>query len=137
MTRQRTFRVAASGLALVASLLAVASPAARAQDEPRVIVITAKRFEFSPNQITLAKGETVKLQIKSEDVTHGLFVRPLGIDTEIVPGRVTELTVTPETAGTYRAICDHFCGAGHGGMKMTIVVEEDGGAGINLPGAES
>jgi cytochrome c oxidase subunit II len=53
-----------------------------------------------------------------------LFVRPLGIDTEIVPGRVTELTVTPETAGTYRAICDHFCGAGHGGMKMTIVVRE-------------
>jgi cytochrome c oxidase subunit 2 len=124
VTRQSTFRVAAAGLALVASLLAVASPPARAQDEPRVIVITAKRFEFSPNQITLAKGETVKLQIQSEDVTHGLFVRPLGIDTEIVPGRVTELTVTPETAGTYRAICDHFCGAGHGGMKMTIVVEE-------------
>ena len=124
MTRQSTFRVAAAVLALVASLLAVASRPARAQDEPRVIVITAKRFEFSPNQITLAKGETVKLQIKSEDVTHGLFVRPLGIDTEIVPGRVTELTVTPETAGTYRAICDHFCGAGHGGMKMTIVVAE-------------
>ena len=124
MTRQSTIRVAAAGLALVAGLLAVASPPARAQDEPRVIVITAKRFEFSPNQITLAKGETVKLQIKSEDVTHGLFVRPLGIDTDIVPGRVTELTVTPDTAGTYRAICDHFCGAGHGGMKMTIVVRE-------------
>jgi len=124
VTRQSTFRMAAAGLAFVASLLALASPPARAQDEPRVIVITAKRFEFSPSQITLAKGETVKLQIRSEDVTHGLFVRPLGIDTEIVPGRITELTVTPETAGTYRAICDHFCGAGHGGMKMTIVVRE-------------
>ena len=124
MTRQWTLRVAVSGLALVAGLLAVTSPPARAQSEPRVIMITAKRFEFSPNLITLARGETVKLQIKSEDVTHGLFLRPLGIDTEIVPGRVTELTVTPETAGTYRAICDHFCGAGHGGMKMTIVVEE-------------
>jgi len=124
MTRQWTLRIAGSGLAFVAGLLAVASPSARAQDEPRVIVITAKRFEFSPNLITLARGETVKLQIKSEDVTHGLFVRPLGIDTEIVPGRVTELTVTPATAGTYRAICDHFCGAGHGGMKMTIIVRE-------------
>ena len=124
MTRQRALGVASTGLALVVSLLAVASPPARAQDEPRVVAITAKRFEFSPNQITLAKGETVKLRIKSEDVTHGLFVRPLGIDAEIVPGQVTELTVTPQTAGTYRAICDHFCGAGHGGMKMTIVVEE-------------
>ena len=124
MTRQSTLRVAVSGLALVAGLLTVTSPPAHAQDEPRVIVITAKRFEFSPNLITLVRGETVKLQIKSEDVTHGLFLRPLGIDAEIVPGRVTELTVTPETAGTYRAICDHFCGAGHGGMKMTIVVGE-------------
>src|ERR1700741_1343645 len=124
MTRQSTLRVAGSGLAFVAGLLAVASPQARAQDEPPPIMITAKRFEFSPNLITLARGETVKLQIKSEDVTHGLFVRPLGIDTEIVPGRVTELTVTPATAGTYRAICDHFCGAGHGGMKMTIIVGE-------------
>jgi cytochrome c oxidase subunit II len=124
MTRQRALGVVSTGLAFVASLLAMASSPARAQDEPRVIAITARRFEFSPNQITLAKGETVKLRIKSEDVTHGLFVRPLGIDTEIVPGQVTELTVTPQAAGTYRAICDHFCGAGHGGMKMTIVVEE-------------
>ena len=124
MTCQWTLRVAGSGLALVAGLLAVASPTARAQGEPRVIMITARRFEFSPNLVTLARGETVKLQIKSEDVTHGLFLRPLGIDAEIVPGRVTELTVRPETTGTYRAICDHFCGAGHGGMKMTIIVGE-------------
>ena len=90
-TRQGTLRVAESGLAVVAGLLTVTSPPARAQDEPRVIVITARRFEFSPNLITLARGETVKLQIKGEDVTHGLFLRPLGIDAEIVPGRVTEL----------------------------------------------
>ena len=124
MTRQRALGVVSTGLAFIASLLAVASSPARAQDEPRVVAITARRFEFSPNQITLAKGETVKLRIRSEDVTHGLFLRPLGIDTEIVPGQVTELTVTPQAAGTYRAICDHFCGAGHGGMKMTIIVGE-------------
>jgi heme/copper-type cytochrome/quinol oxidase subunit 2 len=31
--------------------------------------------------------------------------------------------VTPKTPGRYTTICDHFCGAGHGNMKMTIVVE--------------
>ena len=129
MTRQRALGVVSTGLAFIASLVAVASSPARAQDAPRVVAITARRFEFSPNQITLAKGETVKLRIRSEDVTHGLFLRPLGIDTEIVPGQVTELTVTPGAAGTYRAICDHFCGAGHGGMKMTIVVEEPAASG--------
>jgi cytochrome c oxidase subunit 2 len=124
MKRRGIFRVTWTALALMSGLAAIGSTRAGAQDEPRVIGITAKRFEFVPSQITIAKGETVKLQIHSEDVTHGLFVRPLGVDVDIAPGRVTEVTVKPDKAGTYRAICDHFCGAGHGGMKMTIVVEE-------------
>jgi cytochrome c oxidase subunit 2 len=129
LTRNGILRVAGSGLAVVASLLAVASPRARAEEGGRVIVITAKRFEFSPSEITLKKGETVTLQLKSEDVTHGFFVRPLGIDTDIAPGETRQLTLTPQAAGRYRVICDHFCGAGHGGMKMTIVVEDGPAAG--------
>jgi heme/copper-type cytochrome/quinol oxidase subunit 2 len=34
------------------------------------------------------------------------------------------MTVTPATAGRFKAICDHYCGLGHAGMKMTVVVEE-------------
>jgi cytochrome c oxidase subunit II len=91
--------------------------------EPRVIEITAKRFAFSPDQITLKKGEPVTLRLHSEDVTHGFFMRKLKIDTEVAPGKTTDVTITPEVAGTYTTICDHFCGANHGNMKMTIVVE--------------
>ena len=130
MTRNGIFHVAGGALAVVAGLLATSSPRARAEEGPRVIVITAKRFGFTPNEITLKKGETVKLQLKSEDVTHGFFLRPLGIDTDIPAGQTAEVTVTPKEVGHYRAICDHFCGAGHGGMKMTInVVEATGSAG--------
>ncbi|HEY6146268.1 MAG TPA: cupredoxin domain-containing protein [Thermoanaerobaculia bacterium] len=109
---------------LLASFVAVAA-AAGAQDpaEPRAIAITAKRFEFVPSTITLKKGETVKLVVKSEDVTHGLFLRPLKIDTDLTPGETQQFTVTPQAAGTFTAICHHFCGAGHGGMKLTVVVE--------------
>lgn len=124
MTGNGIFHVAGGALAVVAGLLATSSPRARAEEGPRVIVITAKRFAFSPNEITLKKGETVKLQLKSEDVTHGFFLRPLGIDKDVPAGETAEVTVTPQEVGRYRAICDHFCGAGHGAMKMTIVVEE-------------
>jgi heme/copper-type cytochrome/quinol oxidase subunit 2 len=41
----------------------------------------------------------------------------------VVPGKTGEFTVTPKTAGTFKAICDHYCGLGHGFMKMTVVVE--------------
>ena len=95
----------------------------RAQ-EPRVVEITAKRFAFSPSEITLKKGETVKLKIVSEDVTHGLYLKPLKIDADIQPGKTTEVMVTPQSAGKFTAICDHFCGVNHGNMKMTVVVEE-------------
>ena len=105
--------------------LAVAGPAGRqprAGGETHVVSITARRFEFSPSRITLAKGEPVTLRFVSEDVTHGFFQRSLGLDLEIDPGKPTDVTLTPATAGSYVAICDFFCGTGHGNMKMTILV---------------
>ena len=39
-------------------------------------------------------------------------------------GTYGPVSFSPDTAGTYTAVCDHFCGSGHGGMKMKIVVEE-------------
>jgi len=90
---------------------------------PRVVEITAKRFGFTPDQITLKKGETVTLRLKSEDVTHGFFLRALKIDEIVEPGTPTDITITPQTAGTFTPICDHFCGANHGNMNMKIVVE--------------
>ncbi len=101
----------------------VVSASGGGDSDVRTISITAKRFEFVPSSITLKKGETVKLRITSEDVTHGLFLRTLKIDTDLVPGETENLTVTPQAAGTFTAICHHFCGASHGNMKLTVVVE--------------
>jgi cytochrome c oxidase subunit 2 len=86
------------------------------------VEITARRFEFSPSEVVLRKDEAVTLRLRSLDVTHGFFQRGLGIDLEIEPGRVTEVTITPRSAGRYLTICDHFCGSGHGNMKMVFVV---------------
>jgi cytochrome c oxidase subunit 2 len=113
----------ALALTLVLALVLALPTLLGAEEPPRTVDITAKRFEFVPSTLTLKKGETVKLRITSEDVTHGLFLRPLKIDTDIVPGETRELVVTPQAAGTFTAICHHFCGAGHGGMKLTVIVE--------------
>jgi len=123
MPRVTSVRVFAALAILTAAAIVLPGGRLRAEPEARLIPITARRFEFNPREITLKRGETVKLQLRSEDVQHGFFVRPLGIDEDIVPGRMTEVVVTPQAAGRYTTICDHFCGAGHGNMKMTIVVE--------------
>ena len=111
-----------SRMALVVLALGAMARSAGAE-EPRVINLTAKRFEFSPGEVRLKKGEPVTLRIASADVTHGLYMKALGIDAEIQPGKTTEVSFTPRVAGRFTAICDHFCGAGHGNMHMTFVVE--------------
>lgn len=110
---------------VLAFLLALSTmTTAHGDNTGKTIDITAKRFEFSPNKVTLKKGETVTLRLNAEDVVHGLFVRPLKIDTDIPPGKTTEITITPQEIGTFTAICHHFCGSGHGNMKMTFEVVE-------------
>lgn len=102
-----------------------AAPAhARPAGEPRVVQIVAHKFAFEPNQITLKKGEPVTIQLTSKDVKHGFYIRGLKVDEEIDPGKVTEVTITPDKSGEFPTICDHLCGLGHKHMKMTVVVEE-------------
>jgi cytochrome c oxidase subunit 2 len=121
MTRsQAAVAFGATALLLAAPLL----PALRARaDAPRVVEVTAKRFQFTPAEVKVKRGERVLLRLHSADVTHGFFQRALGIDATIEPGKATEVTVTPRDRGRYTVICDHFCGAGHGNMKLEIVVE--------------
>jgi cytochrome c oxidase subunit II len=95
-----------------------------ADQAPQTISITAQRFYFSPNEITVKKGEPVKLVIQSKDVTHGLKIESLGVRTEVKKGQISEVTFTPESAGAFEGKCAHFCGSGHGSMKFTVHVTE-------------
>jgi cytochrome c oxidase subunit II len=97
---------------------------ANAAQEPRVIEIRARKFEFLPNEITLKKGEPVLLRLTSEDRKHGFLLKPFKIDNDITPGKTTDIAVTPDAAGDYTVICDHYCGTGHGNMKMKLTVVE-------------
>ena len=119
----KPFITAVLAMSCFSGLVALTGSSGVHADNLPVIEITAKRFAFSPDKITLKKGQTVKLRLHSEDVTHGFFLRPLKLDEEIPAGESIDVTVTPQEAGTFTTICDHFCGANHGNMNMTIVVE--------------
>ena len=90
---------------------------------PRVVEIRAKKFEFTPNTITLQKDQPVTIHLVATDRAHGLLINALDIDLDASPDHPAEATVTPHTAGRFDAICDHYCGMGHGNMKMTVIVE--------------
>ena len=112
-------------LGLMAGLTCAAVAPARADSGPRVVTITASKFHFSPDHITLIKGQPVTLAVTSTDRTHGFMLRAFRIDAAVEPGATTTITVTPRIVGMFKAICDHYCGFGHGDMKMTVEVREN------------
>jgi cytochrome c oxidase subunit II len=97
---------------------------AHAQATPRRIEVTAKRFEFTPGEITVKKGEPVVLVLKSVDVNHGIRIKELHVDAKVGKGQTTEVAFTADKTGTFVGHCSVFCGTGHGTMKLTIHVTE-------------
>jgi cytochrome c oxidase subunit 2 len=95
-----------------------------AQGADQIIRITAKKFVYTPQEITLKKGRPVALEFTSEDVMHGFNCTDLGIRSDILPGKITTLRFVPEKAGTFPFHCDNFCGSGHETMTGTIIVKD-------------
>jgi cytochrome c oxidase subunit 2 len=101
----------------------------------RIINVVARAPEqggFSPNRIVLQAGETVKLRISSPDVLHGLAIPGLGVNVdEILPGKVVEVTLTPQHPGRYAFACIRWCSVDH--WRMRGVIEVEGSAVDALP----
>jgi cytochrome c oxidase subunit II len=95
------------------------SPAAE-----QVIHLTAKKFEYSPNQITVKKGQPVLIEIVSLDRKHGFTIPDLKVRSDVKPAAENVVRFTPDRAGTFNFHCDLFCGSGHEGMAGTLVVVE-------------
>ena len=90
----------------------------------KVIKLTAKKFEYSPAEITVKKGEPVVIEVSSQDVKHGFTLPDFGIRTDIKPGSVNRISFTPDKAGRFAFACDVFCGVGHEDMSGTLIVAE-------------
>jgi len=111
---------------LLALALLASTSFARHDDatSPKMIELKAKRFAFTPGEITLKKGEPVVLRLSTEDVTHGLYLKQLGINAAIEPGKASDVAITPQQTGNFVAKCNHFCGSGHSNMHLVINVVE-------------
>ena len=95
-----------------------------AQEAPKKIDVTAKRFEYQPSEITLKKGQPVVIVFKSMDVAHGIHFKELNLQAKIPKGGTAQLAFTPMQTGDFVGHCSTFCGSGHGGMAMTLHVVE-------------
>ena len=107
-------------------LLVVSAPGAapRQGPSPRVVEVTAERFEFWPSEIVVSEGEEVELRIRSDDTMH--WFRVVGTGTNLlVPKRGKGYAVARfrgSQPGRYTFECNRMCGAGHNFMRGVLVV---------------
>lgn len=113
----------AIGAALAAAAMTAAYVAAQpaAGGEP-VIKIAAKKFAYTPHDVTLKKGVPVILELTTEDVFMGFNAPDLGVRADIVPGKTVRVRVVPAKVGKVEFLCDVFCGSGHEEMSGLITV---------------
>jgi cytochrome c oxidase subunit 2 len=73
------------------------------------------------NEIHVPVGQSVYVGLNASDVIHSLWVPALSGKRDMIPGRVTGLTLRAERPGVYRGQCAEFCGAQHARMALHVV----------------
>ncbi len=106
----------------------------RADPQAMIVKVHARQFAWSfeypeyggfvSNELHLPVNRQVLLQMDATDVIHSFWVPEFRVKQDVVPGRVTELRITPTLAGSYKVRCAELCGAAHYRMENIVVVSE-------------
>ncbi|MDD5543014.1 MAG: cupredoxin domain-containing protein [Acidobacteriia bacterium] len=113
------------GTLLVLGLGLAAGSQLFAQDNSAVqeIKMTAQRYEFSPNEIHVKQGQTVRLVLTATDHTHGIEIKEFHVKTKLPQGETKTVEFVATKKGMFEFHCSEFCGLGHRKMKGKIIVE--------------
>jgi cytochrome c oxidase subunit 2 len=75
------------------------------------------------NELHLPAGRMARIELESDNVIHSLWIPPLNGKMDLIPGRKTELALTPRREGRYLGECAEFCGLQHAHMQLPVTVE--------------
>ncbi len=124
--RRHSLWLALGGVVLI-SLLSVALgsflPFPTGAPQTREITVGAKQFSYSPERISVNKGDRVILRLQPEDVSHGLYVDGYGVETHAAPKEEGVVEFVADNPGTHRFRCSVTCGVMHPFMVGEVVVE--------------
>ncbi len=91
-------------------------------DGVRVVVVKARKFVFDPGTIIVRQGERIRLEVTSEDVTHGIGIKSHGVEEVLLPGKMVKIEFDAGEPGSYHVHCSVFCGDGHDDMHGELIV---------------
>jgi cytochrome c oxidase subunit 2 len=101
-------------------------------DQPGVVEVKPGRYEativaaiwtFTPSEIRVPAGSTVRFTVTSRDVVHGLFIKGANVNLMVLPGQVARATARFDTPGEFPFVCHEYCGIAHHTMWGRVIVE--------------
>jgi cytochrome c oxidase subunit II len=99
------------------------NPGVTVQPDGRVVVVvTAQMFSFSPDPIEVPAHTPVTFRLTSADVIHGFEVIGTNANAMVIPGYVSQFTMTFDTPGEYVIACNEYCGLFHHAMDGKLIV---------------
>lgn len=122
MTVRNLDRRALLATAAATALAGVTATLAVAESRERVVKMVARKWVFLPATVEARKGETLVFELSAPEVPMGFSLPDFNVRTDVLPGRVATLKLTPDKAGTFTFLCDIFCGEGHETMNGTLRV---------------
>ena len=106
----------------------------RVDPEAMVVKVTGLQWDWTfeypavngirvvSRELHLPVGKQVLLQMTSNDVIHSFWVPEFRVKQDLLPGRITELRITPTLEGDYKVRCAELCGTAHYRMENAVVV---------------
>jgi len=90
---------------------------------PLIHASVAEDGGWNPDTIQAHIGVPLHLKLTSDDVVHGFAVGQIDMQSvDVLPGKVTDLTLTFDKPGIYTFFCTRWCGLNHWRMRGTIEV---------------
>jgi cytochrome c oxidase subunit 2 len=76
------------------------------------------------NELHLPVDRPMRIELRSEDVIHSLWIPVLNGKEDLIPGHANTITMTPRRVGRYRGQCAEFCGLQHANMALDVIVDD-------------
>jgi cytochrome c oxidase subunit 2 len=123
-------------LVVIFAYLGAVNLADTLREDPNAMVVKVTgiqwswKFEYPPvdgisvasDELHIPVGKQVLLQMTSNDVIHSFWVPEFRVKQDLVPGRITELHITPTREGNYKVRCAELCGTSHAYMEKPVFI---------------
>jgi cytochrome c oxidase subunit 2 len=111
------------------------APMRKAPDDALRVTAIGRMWEWEFEYSNGAKSKVLvtpvnkplRLDLKSVDVNHGLFIPAFRVKEDVVPGYSNYMWFIPQYVGEYEILCTQYCGLLHSNMlsKIRVVEEEE------------